>query len=1013
MKNASKKRQIRALLVSAILALSARHGWALSGSDQEWVQALSQGRKDFAAPAKGSLVWLHPWQALVSATKSATSSKGNRVRLYAIGGSAKWEFATTAAGEWFFSLIGASDPDGEAELLIDGKPFPLPRESNPVLAFWHVAQPIALATGKHTAEIAVVKPCTRTGMTFYVAFLSTTPGLDTQLFDSGLPRINALLINNFAHRLWRDFPLQCDWFLQDNQVHGEWGTEWGEDARGDFSAYLKTGRNDSLEKKLLATAADEIGATVSLDLPAGDPKWLEEYLRLCRQRRQARLKPLTALAPRIVYALHHNMGSIYLATETQGCGDGSELRLLDLSPLAKSEPIKDEPLFDAKNGIVRDPEVSFDGKRMLFAWRQTNKGINTTGQIAPATGNYKIYEMNLATRAVRQLTTDETYGADFEPCYLPNGDILFSSARCVQEVTCGWGDCSNLYLMNKDGKYARRIGFDQTQTAFPHLLGDGRVIYTRRDYNDRGQTYAHALFVMNPDGTKQTEYYKNNSCEPTSLQHTRQIPGATKTMSIAGGYHCDQGGKLVIVDINKGRQAYQGLTFFHWDPARKITSGDNFGREGEQYIYPFPLDASSFLVGFDPIGGYRFNKEGRVQSQNEHYALYYMTLEGRREMLASHPTLSSAQAAPVIAREIPPDRPSAAAYSKQTGICYVQNVYYGPGSAGIEKGSIKKIRINELYYKPITIGAAKWGPPKDEIGPGKKYSSGGLDSITPVGVGTASFDAKGILGEVDVHPDGSAMFELPARTPVFFQLIDQNGNVAQSMRSWTTLMPGENFSCVGCHEAKDAPPLANAQHTLAMQRPVQKLRPFAGVSSKPFSYAKMVQPIWNRNCVSCHAQGKEAEKIDLTDTVVQDDPTQSGESVTRRKFYQSYLTLLKVTRRSEKDQRLSPGTPNDWVNYWTRLRTVELIPPYDAGSAKSKLITLLKTGHGKTKLSNDEINTVSAWIDLNVPFIGEYDEMNDWSESDLARYNTKLDLRHKNEAIECKNIQEFLKNGQN
>ena len=38
-------------------------------------------------------------------------------------------------------------------------------------------------------------------------------------------------------------------------------------------------------------------------------------------------------------------------------------------------------------------------------------------------------------------------------------------------------------------------------------LDDGRVVYTRWDYNDRGQVWAQPLFQMNPDGTGQAEYY--------------------------------------------------------------------------------------------------------------------------------------------------------------------------------------------------------------------------------------------------------------------------------------------------------------------------------------------------------------------------------------------------------------------------------------------------------------------------------------------------------------------------
>ena len=1001
------------LLLSLAMLPGLAYG-RLTETDQAWAGKMTEAWTALALPTKDPFFVLKNEEAVLAAGKGAASKSKDEVRLKKEGTSAKWTFTVKEAGTWHLFLMGAGENVKKSSFLIDGKSHGFPGSvSNLSLTRVDSGKGLELGAGEHTFEVILEqlsKPNGARGIS--IALFSKDDKFNTHLSNAGLSQLNEMLIRSFVEELWRDYPQQCDWFLQDNQVNDGWGKRNGIDARGDFGHYLTVGRDNSLEKKLLASVAKETGGAVTADYPAGDKRWLEEYLDLCGKRRTARLKLLLAKTNKIIYAKHHNMGSIYLATETQGCPPGSELRIIDLSPAANGEPVKDEALFDSQNGIVRDPEVSFDGKKMLFAWRKTNGNAGTVGAMAPTTGNYKIYEMDLATHQLRQLTTDETYGADFEPCYLPNGDIMFSSARCVQEVTCGWGDCSNLYIMNKDGKYARRIGFDQTQTAFPHLLEDGRVVYTRRDYNDRGQTYAHALFVMNHDGTKQTEYYKNNTCEPTSLQHTRPIPGTDRTMSIAGGYHTNQGGKLVVIDINKGRQEYQGLSFINWDPAKKITAGDNYGREGEQYIYPYPLDANCFLVGFDPIGGYMFSKDGKVVSQKEHYRLYFMTPDGRRELLASHNTLSCGQSVPVMQRVKPITRANGVDYTKNTGTFYVQNVYLGQSSKGIAKGSIKKLRISKLFYKPVTLGGACWGPPSNEIGPGKKYSSFGQHSVTPVGVGSASFDAKEILGEVDVHEDGSCMFEAPARTPVFFQMIDQNGNVAQSMRSWAVLMPNENFSCIGCHEEKGVAPPPNTQRTIAMQGKPQKLQPFAGVSGRPFSYAKMVQPIWDRHCVSCHAPGKKAAKIDLSATIVQDIPNDRTSAATRRKFYQSYLTLLKVERRGKSDRRLSPGTPNEWVSYWTRLLTVELTAPYYAGSAKSKLITLLKTGHGKTKLTADEINTVSAWIDLNVPFIGEYDEMNDWNAADISLFGKKMAERRRNEAIDTKNIADYIKDGQ-
>lgn len=837
-------------------------------------------------------------------------------------------------------------------------------------------------------------------------------------------QIDQLYLNETDGKaLWTDFPRECDWFLQDNQVHDEWG-RGVYDARGDYKHYLDPDRDSTLEKKLIENVLSEIDAPElqqELDALHGspdDPAWLKLYVKACGVRRQQRLAPLLKETKQIIYATHMNMGTIYLATETQGCPDGSQLRLIDLTPEAKGLPLKDELLFDSQNGIVRDPELSFDGKNLLFAWRKTNERISTTAAVAPETGNYKIYEMNLATRALRQLTDDKTYGADFEPCFLPDGNIMFSSDRCVQEVTCGWGDCPNLYVMDGDGKYARRVGFDQTQTAFPHLLSDGRVVFTRRDYNDRGQSYAHALIMMNPDGTFQTEYYGNNSMAPTSIQHTRAIPGSRKTMGVAGGYHTSQGGKLVTIDVSKGRQNYDGLTFYNWEPTPLAEVHDeNYCRVGEQYTYPYPFNENSLLVSLSPIGCYLTKENGVLDKKKEQglmlYKLYYMTLDGKRELLAAHPHLSCTQAIPVRPRPAPPARPSLVDYTKKTGTCYVQDVYYGPSAEGIKRGSIKKLRVVQLHYKPTTIGAGGWSPPRDMVGPGRKYAGYGWHSVLPAGVGSVSFDTKTILGEVDVHSDGSAMFNVPARTPLYFQLIDENGLVVQTMRSWATLMPNETFSCVGCHEENDSAPLPQASRSIAMQNAPQKLQPVHNISGMPFSYPKLVQPIWDKHCVSCHAPGKKADHIDLSNTLVSDNKEDRGTSSTRRKFNQSYLTLLQVKWVSDRKQltnpRLDEGRPNEWISYYTRMATMELTPPFYAGSTQSGLIKMLQEGHEKTKLTPDEIGTVAAWIDLNAPYVGEYDEMNIWDDKAKNLYKTKMGIRNDMEAIEAENIAQYIK----
>ncbi len=72
------------------------------------------------------------------------------------------------------------------------------------------------------------------------------------------------------------------------------------------------------------------------------------------------------------------------------------------------------------------------------------------------------------------------------------------------------------------------------------MTNDGRIIYTRWEYSDRTAGYLHTLFVMNADGTNQTEYYGNNSQFPAAVLHARCVPDSTKVIAISGAHHIDQ-----------------------------------------------------------------------------------------------------------------------------------------------------------------------------------------------------------------------------------------------------------------------------------------------------------------------------------------------------------------------------------------------------------------------------------------------------------------------------------------
>ena len=558
---------------------------------------------------------------------------------------------------------------------------------------------------------------------------------------------------------------------------------------------------------------------------------------------------LVSLSNRYVFVRGYQLGGSHYAY-TEAVSDdtwrnernftpGSQLCILNVSYDGTTLQKNIEVLINDPNGVIRDPDVSNDGTKILYSHK---KGLNND--------DFHLYEMDIATKKIRQLTFGLGY-ADYEGQYLPDGNIVFNSTRCIKRVDCWITPVSNLYICDENGQFIRNVGKDQVHTNYPTVTEDGRVIYTRWDYNDRSQMYTQPLFQMNPDGTNQTEFFGNNSNFPTTLIHARNIPNTQKVMATATGHHTLQSGKLMIIDPSKGTNTNNALSYINEDGycqwGRDI---DALNQGGPQYKYPYPINENVFLCSYAPTGW----AGDRVRTK---FDIYLMDLKGNKVQLIDGSPYPATQIVPIKTSEnfI---RPSMVDYTKETGTYYIGNIYEGPGLKNIPKGTVKELRIISLEFRSSAI--------KDNSSSGV----GGATVTSPVSIGNGSWDVKKVLGTVPIESDGSALFTVPARIPVYFQALDEKGQVVQTMRSWTTLMPNETYSCVGCHENKSTAPPANGTVSIAMKKGAQQIQPESWqIDDNPnydpykdyegFSYTKEIQPILDRNCISCHDNQQKAD----------------------------------------------------------------------------------------------------------------------------------------------------------
>ncbi len=238
----------------------------------------------------------------------------------------------------------------------------------------------------------------------------------------------------------------------------------------------------------------------------------------------------------------------------------------------------------------------------------------------------------------------------------------------------------------------------------------------------------------------------------------------------------------------------------------------------------------------------------------------------------------------------------------------------------------------------------------------------------PVVSAGATYAPKKIWGYATVEEDGSAHFKVPAREPIYFLPLNSEGMAVQRMRTFTHLMPGETQGCVGCHSDRNhVAPVPSGSRPKAMNRKPQELEePEWGVSG--FSYANLVQPIWDKHCIQCHGSDQAAGGLEL-----------SGDKTDF--FNISYENLVRKHTSSENSQSswvdgvFKQSKYTSWIpTYNGQEENILLIKPGQWGAKASLLATVIQEGHqdaeGKHRieLSDSEKLRVYTWLDVNVPY---------------------------------------------
>ncbi len=689
----------------------------------------------------------------------------------------------------------------------------------------------------------------------------------------------------------------------------------------------------------LAAELDQIARRIDQFEASGDVPLADRRAQLFQARRLVRqiafCNPLLDF-DRILFVKRHDPGGLYhMVHQYYGFGavpggglfvlsnpfsDRPSVRNLLDQALVSNGRLAGEPLAP---GSFLSPDLSFDGKRILFAYTQ---GLGNKPEWSPR-ACYHVFEVGSDGKDLRQLTDGPW--EDFDPCYLPDGRIAFISTRRGGYLRCGgsappWDSPTyTLYSMAGNGSDVICLSFHETQEWHPSVDNNGMLVYTRWDYVDRDTNVAHHIWSCFPDGRDPRSFHGNypinREKRPWMEMSPRAIPGSNKYVATAAAHHGHAFGSLVAIDYRReddGAMA-QVERLTPDVPLPESEGGKPMIRQYMAYGTPWPLSEDDYLCVYHPEGKNR--------------GIYWIDRFGNRELLYRDPEICCLSPIPLRPRPTPPALPSrtvqaAADIAQKAPVratIAVMNVYQSDFQwpAGT---TIKALRVIQVLPKTT--------PPVD---------------MPRIGAATET-NARAVLGTVPVEADGSAYFDAPPGKLIYFQALDERGLAVQSMRSATYVHPGEQLTCQGCHERKHSPPGRFASMPLALARGPSSITP-APDGANPFSYPRLVQPVLDRHCVKCH---QERKALDLAGTVT----SKLGWTVSYENLAPKYGFYFHVSNGSIKSG-VHGGS-----------RTI----PGQFGARASKLLEYLDQRHYGVNLPQGDLDRITLWLDANSEFYGGY-----------------------------------------
>ncbi len=310
-----------------------------------------------------------------------------------------------------------------------------------------------------------------------------------------------------------------------------------------------------------------------------------------------------------------------------------------------------------------DPEVSFDGKSILFAGKQA------------ASDPWCIWEMKADGTGPRQITCGAA-GAR-QPVYQstvytitatnvePWVQVAFVGEDPGERDEVGVAPHTSLWSCKTDGTALRRLTFNLSNDVDPVILPDGRMVYAGWLRSPGGGDRV-ALLGVNEDGTDYQAYAGDQGLR------VKRMPAPTASGLVvfveADRAGEDAAGRLASVSQVRPLHSYRSLT----------SAADGLFRA------PSPLPDGRVLVAWRPATG------------GEPFAIFrFDPATGAREKAFADRGWHSVQAKLLAPRPMPDARSSVVQDDDAEGTLFTIDVgIQAPGEA-LPKGTVKSLRVVE------------------------------------------------------------------------------------------------------------------------------------------------------------------------------------------------------------------------------------------------------------------------------------------------------------------------------